>query len=128
MTIEEAKDQVARNHYYSSWDLLCRNGNHSGTPDEWIDEVCQLLIKEMDDKTLETQVANTSIDLLNSELESLRKRCEDLDAANQQLNLKVREDAVRFAMYMSGKSTIGDQGYFIRSFDGGYFKTWKIDN
>lgn len=63
-----------------------------------------------------------------SEITSLRKRCEDLEADNQQLNLKVREDSVRFAMYMSGKSTIGDQDYFIRSFNGGYFKTWKIDN
>lgn len=75
MTTQEAKDQVAKNHYYSSWDLLCRNGNHTGTPDAWIDEVCQLFIKEMDDKILETQVANTSIDLLNSELSSKEQEC-----------------------------------------------------
>lgn len=63
-----------------------------------------------------------------SEFKELLKRCEDLEAENQQLKLKVVEDAVRFAMYMSGKSTIGDQDYFKRSFEAGYYKTWKINN
>lgn len=64
----------------------------------------------------------------SGEFEKLRKRCEDMEAENQQLKLKVVEDAVRFSMYMTGKSTIGDQDYFRRSFEAGYYKTWKIDN
>lgn len=79
---ERLKDQVkeitaaSENDGVNWYDLGYQHGAVSTLNDD--------LVKEIDEKTLETQVANTSVDLLNSELESLRKRCEDLEAVNKQ--------------------------------------------
>lgn len=45
MTLQEAKDKVAKKHGYPSWKRLCHNGVFDGAPEKYTDEAAELYAK-----------------------------------------------------------------------------------
>jgi len=79
-SLSEIKDEVARKHYYDSWESLCKLGNHDGTPDKWIDEAIEHHALQFQ-KEIERLKGKTNYD----EVEVLTKEIERLKGENEEL-------------------------------------------